>query len=386
MGKILLTGVTGLVGSSFVVALLREKPTERFVCISRAGNGGDAAARVRQILRDQCKFDGCLEAADRILSGVEIVPGDVVDLIPEEMAKLPALKDVDRVFHCAADVNLGKDPTGKTFRINYGGTVNMIELAKLLKVREFHYVSTAYVAGRLSGRAMEEQALNKGFNNPYEESKFRAELLVRSSGMPFTIYRPAIITGRLTDGRVRRPLAFYRVVEFLAKLKQNRCSKEGLNPADWVDMNLHFRTIASEHVYFVPIDYVQKAITALFQTPVVNRTFHVTGNSPVETHQIERAICNILKMGSVEVSERCPADDDVIDDRLMSRFLGDLLPYFASNIIFDQSNVVNALGSEFINWDFGEKGIEKIVRSFIDDFLPGFEWAKSRNKGEKHAR
>ena len=35
MGKILLTGVTGLVGGAFVVALLKEKPAERFVCLVR---------------------------------------------------------------------------------------------------------------------------------------------------------------------------------------------------------------------------------------------------------------------------------------------------------------------------------------------------------------
>ena len=46
MGKILLTGVTGLVGSAFVVALLREKPAERFVCLARSNGGGSAEARV----------------------------------------------------------------------------------------------------------------------------------------------------------------------------------------------------------------------------------------------------------------------------------------------------------------------------------------------------
>ena len=256
MGKILLTGVTGLVGSAFVVALLREKPAERFVCIARSNGGGSAADRVAKVLREQCVFDSCPEMTDKVLAAVEVIDGDVVDIVPEELAKLDVLKDVDRVFHCAADVNLGKDPTGKTFKINYGGTINMVKLSQLLNVKELHYVSTAYVAGKISGRAAEEQALNSGFNNPYEESKFKAEMLVRNSGIPFSVYRPAIITGRLSDGRVRRPLAFYRIVEFLAKLKQNRCAKAGLNPMDWVDMGLHFRTAASERVYFVPIDYV----------------------------------------------------------------------------------------------------------------------------------
>ncbi|MBE6369418.1 MAG: NAD-dependent epimerase/dehydratase family protein [Lentisphaerae bacterium] len=380
MGKILLTGVTGLVGSAFVVALLRDKPSERFVCIARSNGGGSAADRVAKVLREQCEFDSCPEMADKVIAAVEVIDGDVVDIVPEELAKLDILQDVDRVFHCAADVNLGKDPTGKTYKINFGGTTNMVKLAQLLKVKEFHQVSTAYVAGRISGRAMEEQALNSGFNNPYEQSKFESEMLVRNSGIPFSVYRPAIITGRLSDGRVRRPLAFYRIVEFLAKLKQNRCMKAGLNPAEWVDMDLHFRTAASERVYFVPIDYVQQAITALFQKPVCNRTYHVTGNSPVQVHQIQRAICNILKIGAVEisVSKESEVENAAPESNLMSKFLGDLLPYFASNITFDQRNITDALGSDFVNWDFGEVGLEKIVRSFINDFMPDSVWAEKK--------
>lgn len=378
MGKILLTGVTGLVGSAFVVALLKEKPAERFVCIARSNGGGSAADRVAKVLREQCIFDNCPELTDKVLAAVEVIDGDVVDIVPEELAKLDMLKDVDRVFHCAADVNLGKDPTGKTFKINYGGTVNMVKLSQLLNVKELHYVSTAYVAGKISGRAAEEQALNSGFNNPYEESKFKAEMLVRNSGIPFSVYRPAIITGRLSDGRVRRPLAFYRIVEFLAKLKQNRCMKAGLNPADWVDMGLHFRTAASERVYFVPIDYVQQAITALFQKPVCNRTYHCTGNSPVQTYQIQRAICNTLKISNVEISVDNASGEESNESNLMSKFLGDLLPYFASNITFDQRNITDALGSDFVNWEFGEAGLEKIVRSFINDFMPDSVWAEKQ--------
>ena len=378
MGKILLTGVTGLVGGAFVVALLKEKPAERFVCLVRSNGGGSAADRAAKVLLEQGEFDGCPEMTEKVLAAVEVIDGDVVDIVPEELAKLDVLKDVDRVFHCAADVNLGKDPTGKTFNINYNGTVNMVKLAQLLTVKELHYVSTAYVAGKISGLAAEEQALNSGFNNPYEESKFKAEMLVRNSGIPFSVYRPAIITGRLSDGRVRRPLAFYRIVEFLAKLKQNRCMKAGLNPADWVDMGLHFRTAASERVYFVPIDYVQQAITALFQKPVCNRTYHCTGNSPVQTFQIQRAICNTLKISNVQISVGENDGTESAESNMMSKFLGDLLPYFASNITFDQRNITDALGSDFVNWEFGEAGLEKIVRSFINDFMPDSVWAEKK--------
>ncbi len=374
MTKIFLTGITGLVGSSFVVALLRERKDVEIVCMVRPDYTGATMPRVRETVREQCEFDGCMDEFDAIMAKIQVVGGDVTSMNPAELAKQPELAGVNCVFHCAADVNLGKDPTGKTFRINYNGTVNMLELAKLLKVDAFHYVSTAYVAGKLVGRAMEAIPQDCGHNNPYEESKSKAELLVRNSGFPYTIYRPAIITGRRSDGRIRKPLAFYRILEFLAKIKKHHCGKAKLDPTSWVDMAIHFKAIPSEHVYFVPIDYVQSAITALFQQPVANQTYHVTGNSPISTQMIDESMCQFLRLTGVTVDAENTNPN--ADDKLMTRFLGDLLPYFSSDIVFDQSNIVKALGPEFIDWEFGKRGMAILMRSYYADFFPDVQWLR----------
>lgn len=370
MTNIFLTGITGLVGGAFTAALLKERNDVKVVALTRSNSVRTARQRVEEILGEQCQFDGCPEALPEIMKSIEVIDGDVTSIVPEELAKNPLLKDINTIFHCAADVNLGKDVDGKTFRINYNGTENLLKLAKLLKVDAFHYVSTAYVAGRPAGRAMEDAPINSGFNNPYEESKFKAETLVRNSGIPFTIYRPSIITGRVEDGRIRRPLAFYRILEFLSKLKKNQCFKQNLDPRDWIDINAHFNAIPSERVYFVPIDYVQKAITALFQKPVCNKTYHVTGDSPVTTSMIDHAVCRTLRLKGVEVEHREKTDGD----DMISRFLGDLLPYFASDIVFDQTNVREALGDEALDWELGENGLAVMMRSFFIDFFPEVDW------------
>ena len=370
MTNIFLTGITGLVGGAFTAALLKARKDVKVVALTRSNSVRTARQRVEEILGEQCQFDGCPEALPEIMKSIEVIDGDVTSIVPEELAKNPLLKDINTIFHCAADVNLGKDVDGKTFRINYNGTENLLKLAKLLKVDAFHYVSTAYVAGRLAGLAMEDAPINSGFNNPYEESKFKAETLVRNSGIPFTIYRPSIITGRVEDGRIRRPLAFYRILEFLSKLKKNQCFKQNLDPRDWIDINAHFNAIPSERVYFVPIDYVQKAITALFQKPVCNKTYHVTGDSPVTTSMIDHAVCRTLRLKGVEVEHREKTDGD----DMISRFLGDLLPYFASDIVFDQTNVREALGDEALDWELGENGLAVMMRSFFIDFFPDVDW------------
>ena len=374
MDKVFLTGITGLVGSAFVVASLRDHEPRHFVCLVRHGGGMTAEERVNKIIRDECVFDGCPELADFILKHISVIDGDVVTINPEELAQHPLMQGVNKIFHCAADVNLGKDPTGKVFRINYNGTENIVALAKLLKIEEFHYVATAYVAGKLVGTSYERQPEDNGFNNPYEESKYKAETLVRHCGIPFTIYRPAIITGRRSDGRIRKPLAFYRILEFLGKLKSHHCKKSGVSPVDWYNMQINFSTTPSEHVYFVPIDYVQEAVTELFQLPATDQTYHVTGNSPVTTRQIEDTVCNVLRLDGVSVGEDT---EGTKDSNLMLRFIGDLFPYFSSDIIFDQTNITAALGKEFVNRKYGTEGLETLIRAFYRDYFPNVEWLQT---------
>lgn len=375
MKKIFLTGITGLVGSAFVVALLRERQDYEIVCLARKTAVKSAQQRTEEIIRDECRFDGCPELADRILKSVKVIEGDVTTIDPEALAKDPLLAGTSIIFHCAADVNLGKDPTGRTYRINYNGTENMVKLAKLLKVKEFHYVGTAYIAGKLAGTAFENAPIDNGFNNPYEESKFKAEMLVRESGIPFTVYRPAIITGRRSDGRIRKPLAFYRILEFLGKLKSHYCTKHNIDHTSWTNLQINFATVPSEHVYFVPIDYVQEAITALFQQPVNNQAYHITGESPLSTHQIENSICRVLRLDGTTVNGGPVAE--TMDNKLMARFLGDLFPYFSSDIIFDQSNVRKVLGDKILDWEYGQKGLEILIRSFYKDYFPNVEWLQT---------
>ncbi len=370
--KVLITGITGLVGSAFVTHLLRSRKDIEFVAIARGNNARTAQQRVKEIISDQCCFDNHSEDATAILAKIQVIEGDVATIDAEKLALLPIMEGIDTTFHCAADVNLSKDPEGKTFNINYNGTKRMLALSKKLGVKEFHYVSTAYVAGKLNGRAMEAAPINSGFNNPYEESKFKAEGLVRESGIKFTIYRPAIIVGRSTDGKVRKPLAFYRILEFMAKLKKHHCAKEKLNPVDWVDLRLSFDAVAGSMVYFVPIDYVQLTTCFLFQAPVCNKTYHLTTDCPVKTNDINVAICETIKIKGVTV-EHCPHELNV-DEKLLSRLLRDLLPYFSLEIIFDQTNINAALGKNKPVIEFNLEWLKMLMAAYLLEFFPKVDW------------
>ena len=373
MTNVLLTGITGLVGSSFATEALRRDKGLRLTALVRGQGTKNAHVRARESVEEQCALDGTPELTEEFLDRIEIVAGDVAD--DELTTNKHILKGYDTVFHCAADVNLGKDPFGHTYFTNYQGAKNMVKIAKTLGIKNFQYVSTAYVSGHHDGVVKEDGLLpNPVFNNAYEKSKYYAEQMVRASGLPFTIYRPSIIVGRLTDGAIRKPLAFYRILEFLLKLKKHHCAKKHLIPSDLVTMPLRLEATPSESVYFVPIDYIQKTITRLFFKPPENRTYHLTGNSPVSTKAIERVVGATLKVKGVVVEEK--VHNPSMDEKLVHKFIGDLLPYFSSQSVFDLGNVVAAEGAASLDWGLDENKLVMLIGGFFQNIFP--ELAESR--------
>jgi nucleoside-diphosphate-sugar epimerase len=70
-------------------------------------------------------------------------------------------------------------------------------------LRRLSYISTAYVAGDHRERFGEDQLdAGQGFRNPYEQSKFEAEGLVREhcDRLPIQIFRPSIVVGEADTG------------------------------------------------------------------------------------------------------------------------------------------------------------------------------------------
>lgn len=366
MKKVLITGITGLVGSAFAVDTLKRDKKLHFLAIARGKHDISARNRVIDTIKEQCAFDGTPELAQRLIDRVEVLEGDISD--PMHLAMSPLLQGVESIFHCAADVNLGVDTDGQTFSVNFNGTKALLKMAAELKVESFHYVSTAYVAGKTVGKIKEGPSPATEWNNAYEHSKFESEKMVRNSGIPYTIYRPSIIVGRRKDGRIRKPLAFYFILEFLAVIKERLCAKSHHDPSDVIDISLRLNAYPSETVFFVPIDYVSEVTTDLFFMPCENKTYHITGNSPVSTKAIEKAIQQTLKVQNVRIVEHF--NNMTMDEKLLHRFLGEFLPYFGSKAIFDVDNVVEKFGKKSLEWDLDGNKLTQLIGSYYKENFP----------------
>jgi long-chain acyl-CoA synthetase len=202
----------------------------------------------------------------------------------------------------------------------------MLELARgCPRLERFSYISTAYVAGE-PGRLFREDELAVGqrFRNPYERSKFEAELALRSRGadLPLQILRPSIVVGDSATGRTSSFNVLYGPLKAFARGKVPAIPARRGAPVD-----------------IVPVDYVADRVHEL-ATNGPNGTFHLVAGRNATT------VGRLLEMSSVELGRSKPA---VVPPRLYRRWVHPWLrrkygglrrmevyfPYFAMRVRFD---------------------------------------------------
>lgn len=158
---LLVTGVTGFLGKVWVLSLLEHCPqVGRITVLVRGRRGESAVARVERewgtspALRPLRDAHGA-GVAERIAAKVQVLEGDIVTahagIGPAEREALAG--SVDLVVHFAGMTDFQPDPV-QALAINTRGAMHVADLAADLGVPMIH-VSTAYVAGRSSGRIPE---------------------------------------------------------------------------------------------------------------------------------------------------------------------------------------------------------------------------------------
>ena len=206
--RILLTGFPGFLGSQVVERLL-ARDAGPVACLVQPKFRALAEERAADVVG----VDAYDEQAE-----IRLYEGDITE---PGLALGDALSDFDAVteiFHLAAVYDLAVSrAVGEA--VNVRGTEHVLDVAEELAVDRFHYVSTCYVSGRYDGVFTEEH-LQEGqsFNNHYEETKYRAEVLVHermAEGLPATVYRPAIVVGDSQTGETGKYDGPYYLVRLL---------------------------------------------------------------------------------------------------------------------------------------------------------------------------
>ncbi len=182
---VFLTGATGLVGRALVTRLLAINPRVTVTVLVRESSRAKAralfdTARVHTLI-------GNVEEPDL---------GVAADA-------LRALNDrVTHVIHAAANTRFSQT-LREARRVNTTGTAHVVDAVSSGSIERLVYVSTAFVAGTMTGPIPEEDhGTVPGWVNAYEQSKYEAEGVVRSSGLPVVIARPSTVVCDDPSGRV----------------------------------------------------------------------------------------------------------------------------------------------------------------------------------------
>lgn len=166
MSRVLVTGASGFIGSAVVAALARD--------------GYAVRAAVR---RPHLSFP----------DGVEVVQHP--DLA-EAFDWQPLLQGVDQVVHLAGIAHTGRGVDRASYdRVNRQATAQLATAAAQAGVKHLVFVSSIRAqCGPAADHALTERD-DPAPTDAYGASKLAAEEAVRSSGVPFTILRPALLYG-----------------------------------------------------------------------------------------------------------------------------------------------------------------------------------------------
>lgn len=289
---ILFTGGTSFLGSRIAVELLERG--HKLIFLMRSKNGVSVSQRLRQIF-ELVDYNRYYKADITVVDGQLDEDKFGVD----DELYLYLLGQVDEIFHCASDTSFNKERNEAIERFNTIGTLNLLKLAEDGKCFFFHYVSTAYVAGKTSGKCKEEYVEQNVFTNVYEQSKLKAEKLILDSckqfGIRVNIYRPSIVYGDSRTGKAIRFNAMYyflRTVHYLKTMAERDIRENGGALAEITgirttgDGKLYLPIrIESEKDCFIdliPVDYMVKGCVEILSQGLEGDIYHLVSRKRVD--------------------------------------------------------------------------------------------------------
>ncbi|WP_197356200.1 SDR family oxidoreductase [Aureliella helgolandensis] len=280
---ILLTGGTGLLGRYLLRDLLLKQCR--------------LALLVRPSQRESCqdRTEAILQAweteLDQVLPRPVVLEGDICApyLGLSERDRDWLSENCNTALHSAASLEFHEVASGEPYRSNIGGVKNMLDVCEQVGINQFHYVSTAYVAGLRPGVVKEcELDVGQEFRNDYEKSKCEAEKLVRQATCfdSLTVYRPAVISGDSVSGYTSTYHGLYLYLKLMSILVRNTPP----GPDGVRDTPVRTELTGDEKRNVIPVDWVSEVMTHLVTTPESHGlTYHLAPEIPLTPREMIEA-------------------------------------------------------------------------------------------------
>ncbi|WP_324790080.1 SDR family oxidoreductase [Streptomyces sp. H51] len=294
----LLTGATGFVGGAVVLELL-DRTDDHIHALVRGEDAADAQRRLHEALVSMARGYGRADLEDAIARRTTAVRGDIS--LPGCGVDPAVLPRVDELWHSAASLRYEEEYRAEIERLNVGGTRNVLDLARTSGARTVNYVSTAYVAGARRGAVPEGPVTDASVaNNCYEETKIRAEALVREAAGDFDrirVLRPTVVIGHsLTRHGLNWSgmYGFARQVMVFEKLARRKVGT-------LLD-HARMRLIAEPDcpVNLVPVDIVARNAVSIALSDSPETYFHLGNSATAPAGQVLATIMRLVGLREPE--------------------------------------------------------------------------------------
>ncbi|MFH1968617.1 MAG: SDR family oxidoreductase [bacterium] len=346
MATILLTGVTGTVGSSLAPLLIERG--HKLVCLIR---GGNPVAR--------------LERAVGRADGITVLNGDVTLLnlgLSEREARVWKRK-IDKVVNCAASIQLDGGEPEATLKVNVTGVKNLLGFAKDLSIPEFHQVSTAYVAGDADYFSEDDFDTGQNSRNFYEKTKREAEqLLLRWRYGKFSIYRLGIVVGDYQTGYTQAFNGYYVFASSLWSLRNSLAVKPKEEMAQYLregvgfDLDgllvlpIYLNFAYSSTLNIVPVDWAAETMAGLVSLDAEEKVFHVVHPRPKKARWVNNISLRRLGVKGFYYGDYADYSSRSNLSRLQKVFdrrTQQYLPYITHECRFEVANALYALKERY---------------------------------------
>mmetsp|Transcript_12034 Transcript_12034/g.15680 ORF Transcript_12034/g.15680 Transcript_12034/m.15680 type:complete len:937 (+) Transcript_12034:205-3015(+) len=260
----LMTGATGFIGKHLLGCLVERNRNSLMICISRPTSTSRLA---KQVLERHGK-----EGAAQVVALGGNISKPNFELGKQFLSVLQTAGDgVSHFIHLAASYDMTASPEVNRLA-NVEGTRYAMQMAETLRAK-FEYTSSIVVAGDFNGMFLESN-FDEGqqFKNPYAETKFEAEKLVRKEcKAPYRIYRPGVVVGHSQTGeadKIDGPYYFFKTLQRMRKV---------------LPSSLTLPCVDGDGMPIVPVDYVAKAMDIIIHTSdnkLDSRAYHLVDPSP----------------------------------------------------------------------------------------------------------
>ncbi len=338
-----MTGATGFIGAALVLELLRRTDVQ-LVCLVRP-SATPVHERLLTALHAAAEaYEECPRVRESIARRCHAVEGDVV--LPEcGGAPLPAFR-YTQIWHSAASLRFEDRFADEIVAINTHGARHALAWARAAGVRQFNYMSTAYVSGAGVGRILETECTGVETNNLYERSKIDAEAIITGQReLGVRVFRPSIVVGH---SRTLAATNFSGMYGFLRQLNSFRGMMQRTQARLLEETSLKVQLQVGAAVDLVPVDrVVDNAVTIMQSTdpaPGHADYYHLTNPFAPEVDRVVTLMFDELGFRAPSFVDQ-EAELEWLDERF-NRRIGFYRSYMRGDRVFDRTNVVRCVGHE----------------------------------------